>query len=97
MLYMVVEHFKGGDALPVYQRFREQGRLVPARLSYVSSWVDETLRRCFQLMETDDRNLLDQWIARWSDLVDFEVFPVMTSQEAGEKITPRLIDQKSIV
>ncbi|MDQ1522110.1 MAG: hypothetical protein QOE47_34 [Pyrinomonadaceae bacterium] len=97
MLYMVVEHFKDGDALPVYRRFREQGRLAPAGLNYVSSWVDETLRRCFQLMETDDRDLLDQWIARWSDLVDFEVFPVMTSQEAAEKITPRLIDQKSIV
>jgi hypothetical protein len=90
MLYMVVEHFKDGDALPVYRRFREHGRLAPAGLSYVSSWVDETLRRCFQLMETDDRNLLDQWIANWSDLVDFEVFPVMTSQEAAEKITPRL-------
>jgi len=41
-------------------------------------------------METDDGNLLDQWIANWSDLVDFEVFPVMTSQEASGKITPYL-------
>ena len=90
MLYMVVEHFKDGDALPVYRRFREQGRLAPVGLTYVSSWVDETLQRCFQLMETDDRNLLEQWIANWSDIVDFEVFPVMTSQEAVEKITPYL-------
>ena len=90
MLYMVVEHFKGGDALPVYRRFRERGRLAPEGLSYVSSWVDERFRRCFQLMQTDDRKLLDQWIADWADLVDFEVFPVMTSQEAAEKIAPRL-------
>ena len=90
MLYMVVEHFKGGDALPVYRRFRERGRLAPEGLSYVSSWVDERFRRCFQLMQTDDRNLLDQWIADWADLVDFEVFPVMTSREAAEKIAPRL-------
>jgi hypothetical protein len=90
MLFMVVENFKDGDALPVYRRFRAEGRLAPEGLNYVSSWVDETLQRCFQLMETDDRNLLEQWIANWSDIVDFEVFPVMTSQEAVEKITPYL-------
>ena len=90
MLYMVVEHFKSGDAVPVYRRFRERGRLAPEGLHYLSSWVDEKLRRCFQLMETDDRGLLDEWIANWSDLVDFEVFPVMTSREAVEKITPYL-------
>ncbi len=90
MLYMVVEHFKGRDALPVYRRFRERGRLAPEGLIYISSWVDERFQRCFQLMETDDRNLLDQWIANWSDIVDFEVFPVMTSQEATEKIAPYL-------
>jgi len=41
-------------------------------------------------METDDRNLLDQWIANWNDIVDFEVFPVMTSQEATTKIAQQL-------
>ncbi|HEY0098260.1 MAG TPA: DUF3303 family protein [Pyrinomonadaceae bacterium] len=90
MLYMVVENFKHGDALPVYRRFRERGRLAPPGLVYISSWVDENFRRCFQLMATDDRKLLDEWIANWSDLVDFEVIPVLTSQEAAEKIAPSL-------
>jgi len=85
-----MEHFKNGDALPVYRRFRERGRLAPEGLIYVSSWVDERLQRCFQIMEADERNLLDQWIANWSDIVDFEVFPVITSQEAVEKVTPYL-------
>ena len=86
MLYMIVEHFKNQDALPVYRRFRERGRFAPEGLSYVSSWVDERLHRCFQLMETADRNLLDQWISQWQDIVDFEVVPVMTSEEAATKI-----------
>ena len=90
MLYMVVEHYKNRDALLVYRRFQERGRLAPEGLNYISSWVDSGFRRCFQLMETDDRNLLDQWIAHWNDVVDFEVFPVMTSREAAEKIAPRL-------
>ncbi len=90
MLYMVVEYFKNGDCLPVYRRFREQGRLAPDGLIYLSSWVDESLQRCFQLMETEDRNLLDQWLTNWSDLVEFEVFPVMTSQDAVARVAPLL-------
>jgi hypothetical protein len=82
MLYMVVEHFKHDDAAPVYARFAERGRLAPDGLTYVSSWVTADLRRCYQVMETTDRALLDQWMAQWSDLVDFEVHEVVTSQEA---------------
>ena len=90
VLYMIVEHFKNQDPVPVYRRFREHGRLAPEGLRYVSSWVDEKLERCFQLMETDDPALLDTWIANWSDVTDFEVYPVISSQEAAERITPRL-------
>jgi hypothetical protein len=89
-LYMVIEHFKRGDAVPVYRRFRDHGRLAPPGLSYVSSWVDKKLERCYQLMETDDPQLLDEWMARWSDIVDFEVHPVITSAEAAETISSRL-------
>ena len=89
-LYMVIEHFKGGDAVPVYRRFRDRGRLASPGLTYVSSWVDVRLERCYQLMETDDRQLLDDWMAQWSDIVDFEVYPVITSAEAAERIAPRL-------
>lgn len=88
MLYMVVERFRNQDASPVYRRFREKGRLAPPGLNYVSSWVDDKLLVCFQLMETDDRVLLDQWIGYWIDLVDFEVFPVITSSEAADMVLP---------
>jgi hypothetical protein len=88
--YMVIEHFKSGDAAPVYRRFRDRGRLAPEGLTYVSSWVDATLQRCYQVMETDNPALLDQWIANWSDIVDFEVHPVISSSEAAAKIAPHL-------
>ena len=78
MLYMVIEHFKGGDAAPVYRRFRDRGRLAPPGLTYVSSWVETTFARCYQLMETDNPQLLDDWIAQWNDIVDFEVHRVIT-------------------
>jgi len=89
-LYMLVEHFKNKDAVSVYRRFRDRGRMVPEGVVYVSSWVDQNLERCYQLMEAGDRLLLDKWIANWSDLIDFEVYPVVTSKEAFEKIAPLL-------
>jgi len=89
-LYMAIEHYKNGDAVPVYRRFRDHGRHAPEGLLYVSSWVDTRLERCYQLMETDNPLLLDEWIAHWQDIVDFEVHPVITSAEATERIFPRL-------
>jgi len=90
MVYMIIERFKNGDAVPVYRRFRDQGRLAPDGLKYISSWVTLDMAACYQLMECEDRRLLDQWMARWSDLVDFEVLPVITSAQAVERITPKL-------
>jgi len=90
MLYMIVEHFRNDDPVPVYRRFRDRGRLAPEGLQYVSSWVDEELARCFQLMETADRRLLDEWMAHWSDLVNFEVYPVITSKQAADAVASRL-------
>jgi hypothetical protein len=91
---MVVEHFKGGNAVPVYRRFREHGHMAPAGLGYVSSWVDDKLARCYQIMEANDRRLLDQWMVDWSDLIDFEVHSVITSKEAAEKIAPHLQERE---
>ena len=88
--YMVIEHFRNGDPVPVYRRFRDRGRLLPEDLHYVSSWIDEKLERCFQLMETENRRLLDEWIVGWSDIIDFEVYPVISSKEALDRVTPRL-------
>lgn len=82
MRYMVVEHYTHGPE-PVYERAAERGRMLPEGLTYVESWVDERLDRCFQLMETDDPALFAEWIARWSDLTEFEVVPVLSSAEAA--------------
>jgi hypothetical protein len=85
-LFMVVEHFRNGDAAPVYRRFKERGRMAPEGLTYVSSWVGENLATCYQVMETEDRALLDEWMQSWKDLVEFEVHPVITSQQAAQRV-----------
>jgi len=90
MLYMVIERYRPGRAPEVYRRFRDRGRMAPAGLRYLSSWVDLDFERCFQLMEADDASLIDAWTGRWNDLVEFEVVPVRTSAEAAAAIAPEL-------
>jgi Protein of unknown function (DUF3303) len=82
---MVVEKFVQGPE-PVYQRLAERGRMMPEGLVYVDSWIDETDRsRCFQLMETDDPALFDEWTSNWNDLMEYEIVPVISSAEAAER------------
>ncbi|HVT57081.1 MAG TPA: DUF3303 family protein [Thermoanaerobaculia bacterium] len=81
MLFMVIERFKDGDAVAVYQRLRDQGRMMPEGLRYVGSWIQADLQRCFQVMECDDPRLFQQWAARWHDLMELEIVPVVASQE----------------
>ena len=84
MLYMVIERFRDGCGPAVYARFRERGRMMPDGLGYVNSWVEPTFERCFQLMETEDRSLFDEWTVNWDDLMEFEIIPVISSTEARE-------------
>jgi Protein of unknown function (DUF3303) len=81
MLFMIVERFKGRDPKPIYQRLTESGRHMPEGLKYIDSWIEPNFDRCFQLMETSDLRLLQTWILAWSDLMDFEVVPVVPSKE----------------
>ncbi len=86
MLFMVIERFRDRDAKAVYRRFRDEGRGAPDGLAYVGSWIETNFDRCFQIMECDDARLLQQWVAFWSDLVEFEIVPVVPSAETRETI-----------
>jgi hypothetical protein len=84
MLFMIVERFKNRDPVPIYQRLRETGRLMPEVLRYIDSWIEVNFDRCFQLMECDDPCLLMEWVLQWRDLVEFEVVPVSPSRTVRE-------------
>lgn len=86
MLFMVIERFRNQDAASVYRRFREKGRQVPEGVGFVNSWVEASLGRCFQLMECDDITLLQQWVSNWSDLVEFEIVPVVPGKETANAL-----------
>ena len=90
MRYMIIEHFRHGDPLPVYRRFRDQGRLAPDGLRYVDSWVTHDLAHCYQVMECDDVALLQEWVLNWGELMDIEIVPVTPSAVMRDVVTPFL-------
>jgi len=81
MLFMVIEHFKPEHRTAMGERFQTKGRMLPDGVTYHTSWMETNGASCYQVMEAPNRELLDTWIARWSDLVEFEVVPVLTSAE----------------
>ena len=90
MLFVVIEHYRNGDPVPVYRRLRDRGRQMTSGVEYRGSWVTEDLAHCYQVMECQRRSDLDDWMATWQDLVDFEVIPVVTSEQAQGLVAPRL-------
>lgn len=90
MLFMVIEHYGPGKAADVYRRFRDRGRMAPEGVRYLASWVDLEFRRCFQVMEAGSEAQLKQWTQHWDDLVEFEIVPVRTSDQAASVIAPQL-------
>src|SRR6516165_6794086 len=89
MLFMVIERFRNQNAKAVYNRFREKGRLTPNGVAFIDSWVTADLSRCFQVMECDDITLLQRWAAEWSDLIEFEIVPVVRGKDTGVALSPR--------
>ena len=77
--YLVIETFYPGCLEEAYHRFHQSGRMLPDGLEYIESWLAQDGSRCFQLMETDEPELFEPWMACWNDLVDFEIV------ELGEK------------
>jgi hypothetical protein len=86
MQYMVIEKFKQEKVKDMYTQFEEKGRLIPAGLTYINSWITEDVSTCYQLMETHEIHKLYEWINNWNDFADFEIIPVITSQQAKEKV-----------
>ncbi|HJQ56941.1 MAG TPA: DUF3303 family protein [Vineibacter sp.] len=90
MQFMVIETFRNQDGKAVYRRFRDKGRMVPPGLTFVSSWISADLGRCFQIMECDDVTLLQRWVTEWSDLIAFEIVPVVPGKDTAAALADQL-------
>jgi len=90
MLFMVIETFRNQDAKAVYRRLQQKGRSIPKGVTFANSWVQADLGRCFQLMECEEVTLLQRWVSAWSDLVHFEIVPVVPGSDTAAALAPEL-------
>ena len=92
MTCLIIVRFRDRDPLPVYQRFRAPDPGMLEGLRVVASWITTDSTRCYQIMEAASRGVLFRWMARWSDLMDFEIIPVLASAQVpgrpGARLTP---------
>ena len=86
MQYMIIERFYQHKIKQLYQRFAEQGRMLPDGVNYINSWINEDITTCYQLMESESIEKIYEWISKWNDLADFEIIPVISSAEAKAKV-----------
>ena len=86
---MIIERFHPEKVSTLYRRFAEKGRMMPDGVNYVNSWINEDVTVCYQVMEAESIEKLNEWISHWSDLADFEIIPVITSAQAKEKVFSR--------
>lgn len=63
--------------------------MLPEGVTYLASWIDSAGARCFQVMEAPNSELLNSWVSRWDDLIDFEIVPVLTSADFWARTQPR--------
>ena len=64
-------------------RFLEAGAPPPAGVTLLGRWFTASHSKGFMLAETTDPKLLFKWTSEWADLVDFQIEPVVTDEEAG--------------
>lgn len=82
---MIIEHYRPGKTEEIYRRFSEKGRMLPQGVEFINSWIEENLQKCYQVMKSESPEKLEEWINNWKDLVDFEVIPVISSEEANKE------------
>jgi hypothetical protein len=93
MLYIVISRFRRGfprtrksPAAPVSGEPTD----AAAGLTFAGSWVETSLRRCFQLVECNEPAALQRWVARWRHCAEFEVVPVLPSADSVIALQPLL-------
>ena len=82
---MIIETFHPHKVKELCKRFEEKGRQLPEGFHYINSWINEDITTCYQVMESDTEEKINEWIQHWNDLADFEIIPVITSARAKEK------------
>jgi len=87
MLFMITYEISPENRDAVNKRFLETGGPPPTGAKMLGRWTSPG-GQGFCLAESDDMIAIGKWIHDWSDLMPFEVFPVLTDEGIAEVIGP---------
>jgi hypothetical protein len=65
-------------------RFLETGAPPPDGVKMEGRWHSVSAARGWLVASTQDAKALFRWITSWADVIEFEVEPVLSDQEAAE-------------
>ncbi len=86
MLFHITYEFSPQEREQAQKRFKETGALPPEGVTMQGRWHSAAGRKGFMIAETGDAVALGKWTQSWTDLLSFEITPVLTEEEVGQVI-----------
>ena len=84
MRFMTSWTFKPEASREAIARFKETGGYPPKGVTMVARYHDVAGNRGWAISECDDAVAASKWCHDWSDLLTFEVTPVLDDQQITE-------------
>ena len=70
----------------VHKRFLDTKGAPPAGVAMLGRWHDAAGNRGFLVAETEDASALAAWLHQWTDLLEFEVSPVLADEQFADVV-----------
>jgi len=81
MLFMAIVTWKPEHKIEIVKRSQEKGPMRPEGIKIINEWVDVSGGKSFALFEANNSNDILSWVTVWSDIMEFEILPVMELEE----------------
>ena len=83
--YMITFHLDGTARNEAIKRFVSTGGAPPPEgLTELGRWHSVATDGGYSVVETDDPKAIADWILQWSDLLSYDVDPVIMDEELSE-------------
>ena len=86
MLFHITFEFTPESRDIIQKRFKETGALPPDGVTMLNRWHSATSHVGYVVAESSDAVAIAKWMQNWTDLLAFEITPVLTDEEIAEVI-----------
>lgn len=86
MLFFACYTYSGENRDAVHKRFKETGGTPPAGVAMLGRWHGAEGNCGFLIAESEDVSAVASWLNEWTDLISFDVRPVLTDEQFSQVI-----------